>query len=122
MEVQGFLWELMTSWVKLMAGESAKSYCAINLQRCPFVMSFLVSKNENGKQFTGVYHVLLNKLSMCYPKVILFFLILQFSSDLKMCFLYTVHENGISQLLYNHGWWVFVFVLFFSVLSLGGFP
>lgn len=44
MEVQGFLWELMTSWVKLMAGESAKSYCAINLQRCPFVMSFWYRK------------------------------------------------------------------------------
>ena len=98
MEVQGFLWELMTSWVKLMAEESAKGYCAINLQRCPFVMPFLVLKNENGKQFTGVYHVLLNnKLSMYYPKVVLFFLILQFSSDLKMCLLYTVHENGISR-------------------------
>jgi len=112
MEVQGFLWELMTSWLKLMARESAKGFCAINLQRCPFVMSFLVSKNENGKQFTGVYHVLLNnKLSMYYPKVVLFFLILQFSSDLKMCFLYTMHENGISQLLYNHGV-LFCFVLF----------
>ena len=94
MEVQGFLSELMTSWLKLMARESAKGYCAINLQRCPFVMSFLVSKN---------------KLSMYYPKVVLFFLILQFSSDLKMCFLYTMHENGISQLLYNHGF-LFCFV------------
>lgn len=77
MSVQGIFWELMTSGEKLMAGESAKGYYlqpVINLQKCPFVTSFLVLKNENGRQFTGVYHVLLNsKFSIYYPKVVLFF-------------------------------------------------